>query len=75
VLFRSRLRFCEDDGRYRPVGPSFMAHPRARVDLEERGQGLPGWLLRQLYRPLIGPTVKRFARAMAAHEAAGNARP
>lgn len=65
-----RLRFRPDDGQYRPVGPAFMAHPRARVALEERGQGLPGWLLRHLYRPLIAPTVRRFAAALAAHEAA-----
>jgi hypothetical protein len=44
-----------------------MDHPRARVALEERGRGLPGWLLRYLYRPLIPGTVTWFARAMAEH--------
>jgi len=29
-----------------------MAHPRARVAAEERGQWFPGWLLRYLCRPL-----------------------
>jgi hypothetical protein len=40
-----------------------MDHPRARVALEERGRGAPGWLLRRLYRPLIAPTVWWFRRA------------
>jgi DMSO/TMAO reductase YedYZ molybdopterin-dependent catalytic subunit len=39
---------------------AFLDHPRARVALEERGRGLPGWLLRRLYRPLIAGTVRRF---------------
>jgi DMSO/TMAO reductase YedYZ molybdopterin-dependent catalytic subunit len=41
---------------------TFMDHLRARVDLEERGPWIPGWWLRQLYRPFIGVIVKRFAR-------------
>ena len=41
-----------------------MVHPRARVAGEERGQWIPGWLLRYLYRPLIRPTAARFARAL-----------
>ena len=45
-------------------GLRFMVHPRARVALEERGQWVPGWLLRHLYRPLIGMTVARFERGM-----------
>ncbi len=69
VKHLKRISFERDDGRYKPVGPAFMAHPRARVALEERGQGLPGWLLRHLYRPLIGPTARRFAQALARHEA------
>jgi hypothetical protein len=39
-----------------------MSHPRARVADEERGQWLPGWLLRYLYRPLVRPTIARFER-------------
>ena len=41
-----------------------MDHPRARVALEERGRWLPNWLLRRLYRPLIGPTAARFEQAL-----------
>lgn len=59
-----RIEFRRDDSGYRPVGPRFMDHPRARVALEERGRGIPGRLLRYLYRPLIRPTVIRFRRAM-----------
>lgn len=49
---------------YRAPGPRFMIHPRARVALEERGVGFPGWLLRLAYRPLVRPTAARFARAL-----------
>ena len=62
-----RLEFWRSDARYRPLGLRFMVHPRARVALEERGQWVPGRLLRYLYRPLIGPTVSRFAKAMREH--------
>lgn len=58
-----RISYWVDPARHRPVGWKFMAHPRARVAAEERGRGLPGWLLRWLYRPLIAPTVARFAAA------------
>lgn len=43
----------------------FLEHPRAKVRYEERGSGAPGWLLRYLYRPLVGSTIKRFAKAIA----------
>jgi DMSO/TMAO reductase YedYZ molybdopterin-dependent catalytic subunit len=62
-----RIDFLTSDAAYRPVGFRFMQHPRARVALEERGQWVPGWLLRLLYRPLIGLTARRFERALAAH--------
>jgi DMSO/TMAO reductase YedYZ molybdopterin-dependent catalytic subunit len=39
---------------------AFLDHPRGRVDREERGRGLPGWLLRRLYRPLIASTAEKF---------------
>ena len=42
-----------------------MDPQRARVALEERGRGAPGWLLRYLYRPLVPATVEQFAKAMA----------
>lgn len=41
-------------------GPGLLEHPRARVALEERGRGVPGKLLRYVYRPLITSTARRF---------------
>jgi DMSO/TMAO reductase YedYZ molybdopterin-dependent catalytic subunit len=55
---------------YRPAMFSWMIHPRGRVAFEERGRGLPGWLLRWLYRPMIGATAARFARELARYRAA-----
>lgn len=50
-------------------GPlAFLDHPRARVELEERGRWFPGWLLRRLYRPLIPSTAERFRVGMLKHE-------
>jgi DMSO/TMAO reductase YedYZ molybdopterin-dependent catalytic subunit len=60
----SRLSLHVDDTTFRPSAFRFMDHPRARVMLEERGRVFPGWFLRRLYRPLIAPTVRKFARAM-----------
>ncbi len=64
VKHLSRIEFWRSSASYRPFGPRFMVHPRARVAREERGQWFPGWLLRYLYRPLIRPTAARFERAM-----------
>ncbi len=58
-----RLEFRRPDEGYRMSAFAFMDHPRARVALEERGRGAPGWLLRRLYRPLVAPTVWWFRRA------------
>lgn len=63
----SAIEFWRDDRKYRPAAFRFMDHPRARVALEERGRGVPGWLLRYLYRPLVGPTIRRFRTALDAH--------
>ncbi len=63
----ARMSMHFDDATFCPSAFRFMDHPRARVMLEERGRYFPGWFLRQLYRPLIGPTVRKFARAMQAH--------
>ncbi|HEU4655689.1 MAG TPA: molybdopterin-dependent oxidoreductase [Steroidobacteraceae bacterium] len=57
------IEFWGATHRYRPVGFAFMAHPRARVMLEERGRW-PARLLRLLYRPLVGPTARRFEKAL-----------
>ncbi|MCF6284255.1 MAG: molybdopterin-dependent oxidoreductase [Candidatus Hydrogenedentes bacterium] len=59
-----RIAFRVDVEGYNPAGLSFMAHPRARVALEERATFGPGWLFRYLYRPLVGFTAARFCRAM-----------
>jgi DMSO/TMAO reductase YedYZ molybdopterin-dependent catalytic subunit len=50
---------------YRPLLPRLLDHPRARVALEERGQFVPGWLLRYLFRPLIGPIIRNIKRVTA----------
>ncbi|MEJ6001413.1 molybdopterin-dependent oxidoreductase [Paucibacter soli] len=68
-----RLEFRRDLSGYRPSAYRFMEHPRARVALQERGQWLPGWLLRLLYRPLIPYTIARFARASARYH--GSTKP
>jgi DMSO/TMAO reductase YedYZ molybdopterin-dependent catalytic subunit len=60
----SRVEFWRDAHSYRPAAFRFMEHPRARVAMEERGQGVPGWLLRYLYRPLVHPTIVLFRRAL-----------
>lgn len=69
VKHLDRLEFRRSSAGFRPVGPRFMAHDRARVACEERGNVLPGWLLRWLYRPLIRPTVRRFAQSPQRSEA------
>lgn len=65
--YLSRLEFHRGDPKVRPAAFAFMDHPRARVAFEERGRWLPGRLLRFVYRPLIGPTAARFAKAMTAY--------
>lgn len=62
------VELWRDDRNYRPAAFRFMDHPRARVALEERGRGAPGWLLRFLYRPLVTPTIRRFQQALDRHE-------
>ena len=64
VKHLSRIEFRNEEDGYQVSGFRFMDHPRARVAHEERGRGIPGWLLRFLYRPLISGTVARFAKAM-----------
>jgi DMSO/TMAO reductase YedYZ molybdopterin-dependent catalytic subunit len=68
VKYLARMEFRNPDTDYLVSGFRFMDHLRARVALEERGRGVPGWLLRMVYRPLIPGTVARFARAMAEYE-------
>ena len=63
--YLTRIEFWRDDRRYRPAAFRFMDHPRARVALEERGRGVPGAVLRRLYRPFINSTIRRFRRGLA----------
>ena len=60
-----RIELRADDRGYRPLLPRLLDHPRARVALEERGQILPGWLLRYLFRPFIGPIIRKLKLAAA----------
>lgn len=61
------IEFWRDRRNYRfpQPYPRFMDHPRARVAFEERALGLPGWVFRYLYRPLVGPTSRNFRKALA----------
>lgn len=64
------VEFWRDDRHFRsPSTFRFMTHARARVALEERGTGVPGWLLRYLYRPTVRPLIWSFQRAMDQHRA------
>lgn len=58
------IEFCLDNSKYKPAAFKFMDHPRARVELEERGRWFPGWLLRYVYRPLIRPTIWQFQQSL-----------
>lgn len=62
------VEFWRDDRNYRPAAFRFMDHARARVALEERGRGAPGWVFRVLYRPLVSTTIRRFRRALERYE-------
>lgn len=62
------IGYWTDARMYRPPLLKFMDHPRGRVALEERGRWFPGWLLRHVYRPLIGPTAARFQRELERHQ-------
>lgn len=55
-----RIELRADAAGYRPLLPRLLDHPRARVALEERGQMLPGWILRYAFRPLIKPIIRRL---------------
>lgn len=68
VKYLSELAFREPSSSYQVSGLRFMDHPRARVAFEERARGLPGSLLRFLYRPLIRKTAASFARESALYK-------
>ncbi len=52
--------------RYRSPIDRFMDHPRARVAQEERGRGVPGWLLRFIYRPFINSSIRDIEKITSA---------
>lgn len=64
VKHLSRIEFLKSESEFAAAGFRFMDHPRARVEFEERGRGLPGPIYRYLYRPLVASTVKSFKRAL-----------
>jgi len=66
----SAIELWSDERSYRSPSLRFMDHPRARVDLEERGRGYPGWMLRHLYRPLVRSTAALFQRRLELREQA-----
>ena len=55
------IEFWRDAREYRFAGPKFMDHPRARVALEERGRGVPAWVLRRAY-PALVPLIRWLFR-------------
>ncbi len=61
------VEFWRDRRAYRSASYWFMDHPRARVAYEERGRGVPGWVLRYLYRATIPSTARQFRRALERH--------
>lgn len=69
VKHLDRVEFWKAPFKVKPNGYAFMDHPRARVAEEERGRVFPGWLLRRIYRPLIGRTERRFAQELQRHVA------
>lgn len=62
----SRLELLANDDGYRPR-VRLLDHPRARVAREERGQFLPGWILRYAFRPFIEPIVRAIKESGASH--------
>jgi DMSO/TMAO reductase YedYZ molybdopterin-dependent catalytic subunit len=57
-----RIELRRDDAGYRTLLPRLLDHPRARVAFEERGQLLPGWVLRYAFRPFIRPIIRKLQR-------------
>jgi len=62
IKYLNRIELHRDYSLFKPSSFRFMDHPRARVKHEERGKWIPGWILRHLYRPLVGPTIRLFER-------------
>ena len=62
------LGFYREPFEFRPRYLRWMVHPQGRVAQEERGRGLPGWLFRYLYRPLIGFAENLSRNGLAKYE-------
>jgi len=58
------IKIVTDAGAFRGPSLPFLIHPRGRVSFEERGAGVPGWLLRYVYRLFIRPNIWLFQRAL-----------
>lgn len=63
----NQIEFGVGASKFRGQTPGFMEHPRARVAMEERGSYIPDRVLRVIYRPMVGSTVRKFHRAMQRH--------
>ena len=61
------IEFWRDAREYRFARPAFMDHLRARVVLEERGHGVPAWILQKVYPALIPPIRWLFRIALERH--------
>jgi DMSO/TMAO reductase YedYZ molybdopterin-dependent catalytic subunit len=59
------IELRRDGEGYRPLLPRLLDHPRARVAFEERGQLLPGWVLRYAFRPFIRSIIRDLKRISA----------
>ncbi len=70
VKHLARIDFVHAMPNLYPFGFRFLNHPRGRVEFEERGRGLPGWLFRWLYRPFVPYTAARFEQALRARRSA-----
>jgi DMSO/TMAO reductase YedYZ molybdopterin-dependent catalytic subunit len=66
-----RIELRANGRGYRTILPRFMEHPRARVAFEERGQFLPGWLLRLLFRPFVRPIIRKIESLSSEQEQQG----
>ncbi len=51
-------------GRLRSVAGLFFEHPVGLVASEQRVRGLPAWLCRNIFRPVIPAFVNRFRKAI-----------
>jgi len=57
------IKIVKDADAFRGPALKFLVHPRARVALEERGLGVPAWILRNVYKLFIRPNIWLFGRA------------